>query len=369
MRHLENLPSISAHFPISKIIRASRLLLRDTSEILSPTDRWGSQFHPNDASDSDPPTTPRIRTVMSTAKFQSSLLDLVSDSEDDLSGLGVISSVQRQGSSEMPPKKGKGRPATSKVTKPAPKTSAATRRANQRVAVAVEKETARKALIEKSNSPKPVEASKGRKTRGAKDVEMEDAPALASPPASDEAAKPKARGRPRKVSQEVIDKEIPDSTSKTAPTTRRPGRKTSRVPSAPLEQIEEPTETIEEVTEIPETQPNNDIDSMEIGHTEQTELDDMSAPEPEPELRRRALGSQSPRKLAGQDASEGGEPALRRRLGELNRKFESLEQKYRDLREVAVKDAERNFDKLKKQGEEKANGKYDACFYAEDLGN
>ncbi len=105
---------------------------------------------------------------------------------------------------------------------------------------------------------------------------------------------------------------------------------------------------------------------MEIDHTEQIELEDVSVPEPEP--RRRALGSQSPRKLAGQDASEGGEPALRRRLGEMSRKFESLEQKYRDLREVAVKDAERNFDKLKKQGEEKANGKDDAyCYSARSL--
>ena len=348
--------------PLSNLENLTRLAiaLRDTREILGQNHSVGFRNSPKRHFRLRPPNGPAHHIVMSTAKFQSSLLDLVSDSEDDLSGLGVITSVQRPGSSAMPPKNGRGRPGTSKVTKPAPKTSATTRRANQRVAVAVEKETARKALIEKSNNPKPVEASKGRRARGAKDVEMEDAPTLASPPASDKAAKPKARGRPRKVSQEINDKEVPESTSKTAPATRRPGRTASRVVSAPLEQIEEPAETVEEVTEIPETRPNNDIDSMEIDHTEQIELEDMSAPEPEP--RRRSLGSQSPRKLAGQDASEGGEPALRRRLGEMSRKFESLEQKYRDLREVAVKDAERNFDKLKKQGEEKANGKYNAYY-------
>lgn len=39
----------------------------------------------------------------------------------------------------------------------------------------------------------------------------------------------------------------------------------------------------------------------------------------------------------------------------MNKKYESLELRYRDLREVAIRDAERNFDKLKKNSEEKAN--------------
>ncbi|EOO01420.1 putative chromosome segregation protein [Phaeoacremonium minimum UCRPA7] len=38
----------------------------------------------------------------------------------------------------------------------------------------------------------------------------------------------------------------------------------------------------------------------------------------------------------------------------MTKKYESLEMKYRDLRDVAVREAERNFDRLKKQGEERA---------------
>lgn len=47
------------------------------------------------------------------------------------------------------------------------------------------------------------------------------------------------------------------------------------------------------------------------------------------------------------------DPELRRKLGELTQKYEALELKYRDLREVAVKEAERNFDRLRKQSEER----------------
>lgn len=50
------------------------------------------------------------------------------------------------------------------------------------------------------------------------------------------------------------------------------------------------------------------------------------------------------------------DPELRRKLGELTQKYEALELKYRDLREVAVKEAERNFDRLRKQSEERTAG-------------
>ncbi|TDZ27986.1 Monopolin complex subunit pcs1 [Colletotrichum trifolii] len=45
---------------------------------------------------------------------------------------------------------------------------------------------------------------------------------------------------------------------------------------------------------------------------------------------------------------------LRRRLGDLVAKYEGLELKYRDLREIGIKTAEQNFDVLKEQSEERA---------------
>ena len=50
------------------------------------------------------------------------------------------------------------------------------------------------------------------------------------------------------------------------------------------------------------------------------------------------------------------DPALRRKLGELTMKCESLELKYRKLREIGIKEAETNFEKLKKQSEEQTRG-------------
>jgi hypothetical protein len=54
---------------------------------------------------------------------------------------------------------------------------------------------------------------------------------------------------------------------------------------------------------------------------------------------------------------EKGDPALRRRLGDVTKKYESLELRYRDLRDVAIRDAEQNFDRLKKTTDQRANGK------------
>ena len=67
-----------------------------------------------------------------------------------------------------------------------------------------------------------------------------------------------------------------------------------------------------------------------------------------------------PRRRAGSASDNeraGGDPATRRKLGEMTKKFESLDIKYRDLREIGIKEAEANFEKLRTQSEAKAKGK------------
>lgn len=54
--------------------------------------------------------------------------------------------------------------------------------------------------------------------------------------------------------------------------------------------------------------------------------------------------------VVGYDASD---VSLRRRLGDLTKKYDGLEMRHRDLREVGVKEAERNFDRLRKQADER----------------
>ncbi|KAI9847049.1 MAG: hypothetical protein M1838_001061 [Thelocarpon superellum] len=65
-----------------------------------------------------------------------------------------------------------------------------------------------------------------------------------------------------------------------------------------------------------------------------------------------------PRKRAGsfsdaERGAAGNDPAVRRKLGEMTRKLENLDLKYRNLRDIGVKEAEVNFDRLRQQSEEK----------------
>ncbi|CAG8225693.1 unnamed protein product [Penicillium olsonii] len=51
------------------------------------------------------------------------------------------------------------------------------------------------------------------------------------------------------------------------------------------------------------------------------------------------------------NSEQGGDPELRRRLGELNKKHDALEIKYRNLREIGIVEANTNLEKLRKQSE------------------
>ncbi|KAL8818479.1 MAG: hypothetical protein Q9223_002885 [Gallowayella weberi] len=62
-------------------------------------------------------------------------------------------------------------------------------------------------------------------------------------------------------------------------------------------------------------------------------------------------------KLAGDlsDNERGvGDPALRRKLGEMTKKLENLDMKYKNITDVGIKEAEANFDKLKLSSEAKS---------------
>lgn len=72
----------------------------------------------------------------------------------------------------------------------------------------------------------------------------------------------------------------------------------------------------------------------------------------QPFLARRQAGSASDTERVASD------PATRRKLGEITKKLENVDMKYRNLREVGVKEAEANFEKLKAQSETRASGIY-----------
>lgn len=65
----------------------------------------------------------------------------------------------------------------------------------------------------------------------------------------------------------------------------------------------------------------------------------------QPSAQRRRAGSASD--------TERGDPSLRRKLGEVTKKYEILNLKYQDLREIGIKEAARNFDSLRREDESK----------------
>ncbi|KAK4238630.1 hypothetical protein C8A03DRAFT_14914 [Achaetomium macrosporum] len=278
---------------------------------------------------------------MSKASARSHLLGLVdSDSEDgfgesalEVARLAAVAHPQQKRT--MPPTrraKASRQPAN-RVTKPAPKASTSRRRSSDQLAAVAEEAT----TGGRASAPsKGFGRGRGRRRAAAVEQEEEDttmteapAPAAATPPATKQKG---SRGRPKKV--------VVDAETQPAGGARR-GRKTA----AKNTEVE-----VEEVSEIPETQqPDATQNGGNDGQEDLTDLPVSQTPARVGAGRGSApvLSSVSKRPLHT-SSPDKSEPALRRRLGEMTQKHENLEHKYRDLKEIAIKEAERNFDKLKK---------------------
>lgn len=284
---------------------------------------------------------------------QSNLVDLLDSDSDSDDGFVTRTGVPKTIEKMAPAKKPRGRAAANRVTKTEPK--AATRRAGAKKAVAAEREIERQALADKPTNQR-TKAARGRKVKDAEeteeeeaDEEVEGADVLVTPPGSDEPVRAKAgRGRPRK---EAV---VPESVQKAGKplASRRGGRKAVE-PEEPLPQQDVPSE-------IPETQAD---DLMDIDAEEQDQVEDLpkfsrfSAP---PSVQRVSsyYVPLSASKRPASSSSHDSDSSVRRRLGEMTKKYEILELKYKDLRNVAVTEAEKTFDRLKKTSEERTQSGY-----------
>lgn len=77
---------------------------------------------------------------------------------------------------------------------------------------------------------------------------------------------------------------------------------------------------------------------------------------------RASQGSPLKRISGAEDEKAGGEPELRRRLGDLTKKYDTLEHRYRNLRDIGIVEANTNMEKLKKQCERMTTGMLSQCF-------
>ncbi|RSM08038.1 hypothetical protein CDV31_008341 [Fusarium ambrosium] len=254
------------------------------------------------------------------AKPASALAGLVgSDSEPDLDAFDE-SEIQAARTTSVT-KKPRGRPPStaSKVTKTK---APSTRRGSGRLSVVPESAT-RPSTTTKANSTTTRGGRKPQQQIQDETVTFEDIEAL--PSVMSTATKKGTRGRPRSV---------PASASKNA------NSDTSVLvpPSAAKRRGRPPRQAVKSPEEIPETQ-QEDAMELDVVVEEDEDINGDVAPVTEP--------------LESWTGYDGGEVSLRRRLGELSKKYESLDMRHRDLREVGVKEAERNFERLKKQAEER----------------
>lgn len=219
----------------------------------------------------------------------------------------------------------------------------------------------RKALTDKpTNVQEKTMAGRGRKRPAPEEV---PAPAPDQDRQDENAieanSKPKgARGRPRAAKAAKVaemEDEIPETQPEPAV---QPPAKRGRKPKARSEVEREIPETQLPEPEIPETQ---QVETTELSLDEDGQMEELpnfsrigmsSVQRAQPQM----LFGASHRTVPASD-SKLNDPSMRRRVGDLTRKYQDLEAKYRDLREIGVMEAERNYDRLKQQSEEKSNSK------------
>lgn len=167
----------------------------------------------------------------------------------------------------------------------------------------------------------------------------------------------KATTKPDKISKipmESVELEIPETQDpvKSAAKKSTQGSKRSRT-KAPIEIIEETSKV------IPETQDAMELDVFEEESTHEPAPKEVvvNRTSHRSPVKSRQTSTTRARPGSGSD-TERSDPAVRRKLGDLTRKFENLDLKYRNLREIGIKEAEHNFERLNKQSEEKTRGSH-----------
>ncbi|TVY83866.1 Monopolin complex subunit [Lachnellula suecica] len=254
-----------------------------------------------------------------------------------------------------PSKKGRGRPkvAPAKVTKtkaPARRTSG---RLNAKPAAPPAKKSKRQALADRTNQQNAEDTEEvdefAQDDEVMPDAEIENT-IVAVKQAKPKATKKKATGGRVKAVKEVsrTNYSIEPEVSEALKPQTKPGRK-----KGPAKKEVAPEGSPEKV--IPESQ----AQVMDVEGNADEEIEETitkSAPisrarsnsrARQPSIQRRRAGS------ASDTERERGDPVLRRKLGEMTKKFENMHMKYQDLREIGLKESERNFERLKKTTEEK----------------
>lgn len=191
------------------------------------------------------------------------------------------------------------------------------------------------------------------KSAGSTKEQISNRPARRGRPAKKSKEEPKEEPvQPAKTTENDGEFEYTPVAVRTAPKKPGPTAKhaASGRPNAPAEPHSQKI--------IPETQLASlyqETQNFEKDGDTEEELPQSSLPQrrfPENIQSRKRAGSVSDPDRAAEN------PASRRRIGEVTKKLDAMDVKYKNLREVGVKEAEANFEKLKAQSETQAAGMY-----------
>ncbi|EKG15713.1 Monopolin complex subunit Csm1/Pcs1 [Macrophomina phaseolina MS6] len=281
---------------------------------------------------------------MSRRAAQPSLSYMVDDSasEDEFAKDSVAHNMTSDSLENAAParKRAVGRPKAAAATKvPAAKAQRMTRRTSGSSTVAG------KAKVAKKAPPKRKALAERSEPNASETDEIEDYAIPEEPEESAPLARSKGRGR---------QKQADDSAIAQQPVKKPKGRQTKKEPSS------EPGTMV-----IPETQDAEDPMDVEPSIEDIPELPETQPP-PKKQSRARSVSKQrgqAPYRRPGSAASEversSNEPALRRKLGDLTKRFENLDVKYQNMRHVGVRDAETNYEKLKRSTDDRAKAQDD----------
>lgn len=288
-----------------------------------------------------------------------------SASEDELTHdeLNALPTPESNAENKAPAKKARGKAAQTKAAAPAAKATANAKTATRRVSGSgvLGASKTKAAVAKKAPAKSGRKALAERNTANGSDTEEVDDFAdeeVAAP------AKTARRGRPPAKAQTAQDEEMAD-----APAPAKRGRKPAAVKeAAPKKETKARAKTSRRVEEepepatIPETQPELDVDDMDVEESIEMEEVPESMPPPPPRLSARRAQAQSSRarqtsvgaRRAGSASDSERDPALRRKVGDLTRKLEAMTVKYDTLKEAASAGKESNFDQLKRRTEQTA---------------
>ncbi|KAM3523722.1 hypothetical protein MY4038_008062 [Beauveria bassiana] len=189
------------------------------------------------------------------------------------------------------------------------------------------------------------------------------------------ATRPLQRSRDEKAARPIRDEVINDDSMLNLRRSKESGKKqrledsrpvkqsfatTKRHASSPRHQVfRYPAESVAELEED-----DDDLDMVDV--VEQKEEEDEKEEEdlvvPISQQATAPIESHARQGSRSQSTQEDND-VLERRLRDMTRKYENLEGRYTELREVGVKSAERNYEKLRKQADENAASEFTANYH------